>query len=60
MVMLKEDSLKLGARTSMILERCWENIQRTWQAEAHMRTILFAGRNPLAGLLLPGRQAEDG
>jgi adenylylsulfate reductase subunit A len=21
--------------------RCWENVHRTWQAEAHMRTILF-------------------
>ena len=21
--------------------RCWENIHRMWQAEAHVRTILF-------------------
>ena len=21
--------------------RCWENVQRMWQAEAHVRTILF-------------------
>jgi adenylylsulfate reductase subunit A len=41
MTMLKEDSLKLGAKNVYDLERCWENIQRTWQAEAHMRTILF-------------------
>ena len=41
MAMLKEDSLKLGAANVYDLERCWENVQRTWQAEAHMRTILF-------------------
>jgi adenylylsulfate reductase subunit A len=23
------------------LMRCWENVHRMWQAEAHMRTILF-------------------
>ena len=31
----------LGAESVYELERCWENIQRTWQAEAHVRTILF-------------------
>jgi adenylylsulfate reductase subunit A len=41
MAMLKEDSLKLGAANVYDLERCWENVQRTWQAEAHMRTLLF-------------------
>jgi adenylylsulfate reductase, subunit A len=41
MTMLKEDSLKLGAKNVYDLERCWENVQRTWQAEAHMRTLLF-------------------
>ncbi len=41
MVMLQEDSAKLGAKNVYELERCWENVQRTWQAEAHMRTILF-------------------
>ncbi len=39
--MLKEDSKKLGAKDRYDLERCWENIQRVWQAEAHIRTILF-------------------
>ncbi|MBI4669205.1 MAG: adenylyl-sulfate reductase subunit alpha [Elusimicrobia bacterium] len=39
--LLKEDSEKLGAGTLHELLRCWENIHRTWQAEAHMRTILF-------------------
>ncbi|MCK5843448.1 MAG: adenylylsulfate reductase subunit alpha, partial [Victivallales bacterium] len=23
------------------LMRCWENVQRMWQAEVHLRTILF-------------------
>ncbi len=41
MAMLKEDAAKLGAKNVYELERCWENVQRTWQAEAHMRTILF-------------------
>ncbi|UCC79348.1 MAG: adenylyl-sulfate reductase subunit alpha [Candidatus Zixiibacteriota bacterium] len=38
---LKEDSEKLGAKNLHELMRCWENIHRTWQAEAHIRTILF-------------------
>ena len=41
MVMLQEDAAKLGAKNVYELERCWENVQRTWQAEAHIRTILF-------------------
>jgi adenylylsulfate reductase subunit A len=39
--MLKEDAGKLGAETSYELERCWENVHRMWQAEAHVRTMLF-------------------
>jgi adenylylsulfate reductase subunit A len=39
--MLKEDSEKLGAETAYELERCWENIHRMWQAEVHIRTIIF-------------------
>ena len=38
---LHEDSAKLGARDLNDLMRCWENVQRTWQAEAHVRSILF-------------------
>ncbi|OGU41753.1 MAG: adenylyl-sulfate reductase subunit alpha [Ignavibacteria bacterium GWB2_35_12] len=38
---LKEDSAKLAAADLHELMRCWENIQRMWQAEAHIRTILF-------------------
>jgi adenylylsulfate reductase subunit A len=39
--MLKEDAEKLAAEDSYELERCWENTHRMWQAEAHVRTILF-------------------
>ncbi len=38
---LKEDSEKLAAKDLHELLRCWENVQRLWQAEAHTRTILF-------------------
>jgi len=38
---LREDSEKLAATDSHELMRCWENVQRMWQAEAHVRTILF-------------------
>jgi adenylylsulfate reductase subunit A len=38
---LKEDAEKLGAANVYDLERCWENTHRMWQAEAHIRTILF-------------------
>ncbi|MBF0531084.1 MAG: adenylylsulfate reductase subunit alpha, partial [Deltaproteobacteria bacterium] len=41
LAMLKEDSEKLAAEGVYELERCWENVHRMWQAEAHMRTILF-------------------
>jgi len=38
---LKEDAEKLGASSLYELERCWENIHRMWQADAHLRTLLF-------------------
>lgn len=38
---LKEDSVKLAAEDLHELMRVWENVHRTWQAEAHIRTILF-------------------
>jgi adenylylsulfate reductase subunit A len=41
LTMLKEDAEKMGAKDRYDLERCWENYQRLWQAEAHVRTILF-------------------
>jgi adenylylsulfate reductase subunit A len=39
--MLKEDSANLGASDLHELMRCWENYHRMFQAEAHVRTILF-------------------
>jgi adenylylsulfate reductase subunit A len=41
MDMLREDSKKSAARDLHELMRVWENNQRTWQAEAHIRSILF-------------------
>jgi adenylylsulfate reductase subunit A len=38
---LKEDSANLGAEDLHELMRCWENYHRMFQAEAHVRTILF-------------------
>ena len=38
---LQEDSEKLAAPDLHELMRCWENIHRMWQAESHIRTILF-------------------
>jgi adenylylsulfate reductase subunit A len=41
LAMLKEDFENLGAENHHELLRCWENVHRTWQAEAHIRTIMF-------------------
>jgi adenylylsulfate reductase subunit A len=38
---LSEDSANLGAANLHDLMRCWENVHRMWQAEAHVRTMLF-------------------
>jgi adenylylsulfate reductase subunit A len=38
---LKEDAEKLAAEDLNELMRCWENIHRMWQAEAHVRSVLF-------------------
>jgi adenylylsulfate reductase subunit A len=38
---LKEDAAKLGARDLHELMRCWESTHRMYQAEAHVRTVLF-------------------
>ena len=38
---LKEDAEKLGAEDLHELMRCWENVHRMYQAEAHVRTVLF-------------------
>jgi adenylylsulfate reductase subunit A len=39
--MLKEDIASLAAGNTHELMRCWENVHRVWQAESHMRTMLF-------------------
>jgi len=41
LALLKEDSANLGASDLHELMRCWENVHRMYQAEAHVRTILF-------------------
>ncbi len=41
LALLREDSEKLAAKDLHELMRCWENVHRMWQAEAHVRTILF-------------------
>jgi adenylylsulfate reductase subunit A len=41
LALLKEDSDKLGAEDLHELMRCWENVHRMWQAEAHVRTVLY-------------------
>jgi adenylylsulfate reductase, subunit A len=38
---LKEDTEHLAAENLHELMRCWENVHRMYQAEAHMRSILF-------------------
>ncbi len=38
---LKEDSEKLGAADLHELMRAWENVHRMYQAESHVRTVLY-------------------
>ncbi len=38
---MKEDVQKLAASDLHELMRCWENVHRLWQAESHIRTMLF-------------------
>lgn len=38
---MHEDALKLAAQDPHELMRCWENIHRLWQAESHIRSMLF-------------------
>ena len=38
---MKEDAHKLAAGDLNELMRCWENVHRMWQAESHIRTVLF-------------------
>jgi len=38
---MKEDAESLAAADLNELMRCWENVHRMWQAESHLRTVLF-------------------
>ncbi len=40
-LLMKEDAEKLAAGDLNELMRCWENVHRMWQAESHIRTVLF-------------------
>ena len=46
---LKEDSKKLSAQNLHELMRCWEGIHRTYQGEAHVRSILYRGETRWPG-----------
>jgi adenylylsulfate reductase subunit A len=41
MQFMREDAEKLAAGDLNELMRCWENVHRMWQAESHIRTVLF-------------------
>jgi adenylylsulfate reductase, subunit A len=41
LALLREDAAKLGAKDVHELMRAWENTHRMYQAEAHVRSILF-------------------
>jgi len=46
---LKEDSEKLAASNLHELMRCWEDVHRMYQGEAHVRSILFRGETRWPG-----------
>ncbi len=58
MEMLREDSEKLAAEDLNELMRCWENVQRMWQAEAHLRTLLFREETRWPGYYYRGDKTE--
>ncbi|HWQ40469.1 MAG TPA: adenylyl-sulfate reductase subunit alpha [Desulfosporosinus sp.] len=49
---LKEDQEKLAARDLYELLRVWENRHRIWQAEAHIRAVLFREESRWPGYYL--------
>jgi adenylylsulfate reductase subunit A len=55
---LKEDSEKLAASNLHELMRCWENVHRMWQAEAHVRTVLFRKETRWPGYYFRGDQPK--
>jgi adenylylsulfate reductase subunit A len=52
--MLKEDSLKLGAKDLHELLRAWENYHRSLAAESHARHILFREESRYPGYYYRG------
>ena len=55
---LKEDAGKLAAEDLHELMRCWENVHRMWQAEAHVRTVLFRQETRWPGYYFRGDKPE--
>ncbi len=51
---LKEDAEKLAAEDHNELMRCWENIHRMWQAEAHVRSVYFREETRWPGYYVRG------
>lgn len=62
-VFLKEDSEKLAARDLYELLRVWENKHRLWQAEAHLKAVMFREETRWPGYYFrtdfPTLQEED-
>jgi adenylylsulfate reductase subunit A len=54
LVMLKEDSAKMGAATLHELMRCWENYHRILSLEAHARHILYREESRYPGYYYRG------
>ncbi|MDP6559691.1 MAG: adenylyl-sulfate reductase subunit alpha [Candidatus Binatia bacterium] len=52
MALLREDSEKLAAEDLHELMRCWENVQRMWIAESHLRHIQFRRESRWPGYYL--------
>ena len=58
--LLREDSDKLGATDLHELMRCWENVHRSYQAEAHVRAMLFREETRWPGYYFRSDTPEDG
>src|SRR5512144_2259196 len=53
LAMLREDQPKIGAKDVHELMRAWENTHRMYQAEAHVRSILFRQETRWPGYYFP-------
>ncbi len=58
MEFLSEDSTKIAASNLHDLMRTWENVHRMWQAEAHLRTLLFREETRWPGYYYRGDKTE--